>query len=74
MTLANMEALQSSEVSFWAPDLPLMSPEAHTTCNAAEEISALTGSVRAIAVLALQFQPSSLLCCQGWREEGKEVL
>lgn len=74
MVPGKMEALLSSEVSFWALDVPLMSREEHTTCNAVEEICALTETVRPFAVLILHFQPSSLLCCQGLGEEGKGVV
>lgn len=62
----------SSEVSFWALDLLVVCPEAHTACKAAEEVPALTERVRAIAVLPPHCIFNLFPCCavRGWGREG----
>lgn len=68
----NMEALQNSEVAFWALDLPLVYPEAHTTWNAVEEISALI-ECQCYCSACLEFStsfPVTLSGLGGGRERG----
>lgn len=72
MTPGNMEALQSSEVSFWSVDLPLISPEAHTTCNEVE----ISASLRVSQLLLCFNSIFNLLPCyavRAWDSKGERL-